>query len=240
MIFQLIILQVIVFGAIIYFLKKILYGNTENAVQSLALAHQELLNKQKDLMQKIETSEKEHQAKQEEMSATLDKMKMDTMEELRKKEDEITKKARAEAEEIIAKANAAKQDIYREIEAGLARRAVDYACELIKSVLSANSIAQVHAEMVKDFIIRAKDMDLSSVDASITEMVIRTALPMAKEETDKLQALLLTKLNRGVQLHEVVEPELIAGLILQFGTLVLDGCMLNGMREASNKMKEKV
>ena len=59
---QFIILQVIVFSAVVYFLKKILSGDTESAVKRLGIVYEDLVKKQKDLTEKLEAAEKELKA----------------------------------------------------------------------------------------------------------------------------------------------------------------------------------
>ncbi len=240
MIFQLVFFQIIVFAAVIYFLKKILYGNTENAVSKLGNAYQDLLKKQADLTQKLETAEKEYQAKKEEAAGLVEKAKIQADEETRKKEDEVSKRARAEAEEIIAKANSAREDINRELEANFAKKCIDSAATLLKVIFDADTKSLLHEEMVKGFMNRTKDLDLSTVDGSLENVVVRTAAAFKKEESEKLHSMLLTKLGRPVSFHEVVEPDLIAGFALQFGKLVLDGSLATALKEAADKTKEKV
>ena len=68
-------LQIIVFGAVIFFLKKILYRDTESSINRLDRVYQDMLKKQKDLGQKIEAAEKEYNEKKEEASLVASKLK---------------------------------------------------------------------------------------------------------------------------------------------------------------------
>lgn len=239
MIFQFIILQVIVFGAVIFFLKKILYGDTESAINRLGQAYQDLLKKQKELTEKLEAGEKEYLAKKEEASAVADKIKVQATEDARKKEEEIIKRARVEAEEIVAKGHAAREEVGKEIEIRLSHKMVDFAAEILKKVFSEKVVTLIHEEMVRDFILRAKDFDLSNASDSAHELIVRTPFPLKKEEVEKLNLLLVTKLNRTIQYTEVADKDLIAGIVLQFGTLLLDGCLATSIKEAGNKAREK-
>lgn len=239
MIFQFIILQIIVFGAVIYALKRILYGDTESAINRLGQVYEDLLKKQKDLTDKIEAGEKEYRAKQEEATTLADKFKTQAMDEVRKKEDEIVKAARKDAEEIIGKAQAAKDDLAKEIENKLSHRMIDFASAILRGAFSENLLVVIHEEMLKNFLARSKDLDLSSASDSAQELIVRTPIPLKPEQSEKLTLLLVTKLNRKVTYVEVPDKELIAGVILQFGTLLLDGCLASAIKEAGDKCKEK-
>ena len=240
MIFQFIVLQVVVFGAVIFFLKKILYGDTESAINRLGQTYQDLLKKQKELTEKLEAGEKDFQARKEEASALADKMKTQAAEDVRKKEEEMIKRARVEAEEIVVKAHAAREEVAREIEARLSHKMVDFAADILKNVFNEKTLAMIHEEMVRDFIVRAKEFDLSSASDSAHELIVRTPFPLKKEEAEKLNLLLVTKLNRTIQYNEVADKGLIAGVVLQFGTLLLDGCLASSIKEAGNQSREKV
>jgi len=238
--FQFIVLQILVFSGVIYFLKKIVYGDTESAIKRLGHVYQDLLNKQNELTQKIEQAEKEYQAKKEEGSAIIDKMKYDAMDDMRKKEDEIVKKARAEAEDIINKAHAAKDQFYREIEKELSRKMIDFISGLMGDVFTEKLAQPVHDVLVNDYLARAKDFDLSNVDAALTEIGVRSALPLQKEVMEQLNTLLTTKLKRQITLVEKADKTLVAGIALEFGTLLLDGSLSNSVREAAENHKKKI
>ncbi len=238
MILQFLVLQILVFGAVLFFLKKILYGDTESAINRLGTTYQDLLKKQADLTQRLESAEKEYQAKREEALAVSEKLKTEAMDEARKKEDDVLKKARAQADEIVSKAHGSEEEFRREINNEVNRKMIDFVAELLKSVFDDSTRQMIHDELVTSFIARAKDMDLSAAGAS-TEMILRTAFPLRKEQTDKLNVLLVTKLNRPVTFHEVTDAELQAGLVMQFGTLLLEGALSSALKAAAEKAKLK-
>lgn len=240
MIVQFIIFQIIVFGAVIYFLKKILYGDTESAINRLGHVYQDLLNKQAELAQKIEGAEKEYEQKKEEGNTIVEKMKNEAMDEVHKKEDELLKRARGEAEEIISKAESSRDEYYRQIEANVSKKMVDLIADLLAGIFTPKTLQSIHEEMLRDFIDRAKSFDLSSVDLTVDHMIIRTPFPLRKEETERINALVVSKLNRPIQLQELADPDLAAGVILQFGTLVLDGSLMNAIKENAMRLKEKI
>lgn len=235
---QFIILQIIVFSAVVYFLKKILYGDTESAIQRLGAVYQDLLQKQKELSEKIGTAQKEYEAKKEEAAQITDKMTSEAMDGVRKKEDEILKKARAEAEEIVQKAHASEEQFYHEIELKVSRKTVDYCGNILKTVFDEHVLSVVHTEMVTDFTRRIKDADFSSVGDHQT-LVLKSAVELTKDEYAKLSEILISKLKQSaLKIEPKTSPELLAGVKLEFGTLALDGSFASLVKEASAKYKE--
>lgn len=239
MLFQFIVLQVVIFGAVIYFLKKIFYGDTESAIQRLGHVYQDLLQKQTDLQQKNEAMEKELIAKREEAHSVAEKFKVEASAEARKKEDAIMKTARAEAEEIIAKAQNSREDMAKEIESQLSKKMIGFTTEVITKALTEKLSQVIHAQLVADFIEKAKNIDLSSAGSEVSEFVVRSPMPLKKEEADKINALLASKLSRSVKFSEVLDTDLVAGLVLQFGTLVLEGSLLSLLRDSVERVRER-
>lgn len=238
---QFIILQIIVFSAVVYFLKKILSGDTESAVNRLGIVYEDLLKKQKDLTEKLEAAEKEYQAKKEESSAIADKLASQAMDDARKKEEEILKKARAEAEDILSKAHGSRAQFEREMEIAASKKMIDFATDLLSRAYDDKVRALIHGQFIKNFIEQAKKSDLASVDLHGQHPTIRTAIALEKEEKDQLCQVLAERLgSRDLQIEEVVDETLLAGVAMQIGTLVVDGSFANTLKESAFQAKEKL
>lgn len=239
--FGFLILAILVFIALVYFFKKITTENTENNLKRVAAVYEDLLRKQKDLSEKIDAGEKELQAKREEAATIVDKMSAQAMDEAHKKEEETLKKARAEAEEILGKAHASREQYIQELRVEVSRKIIDINMDILTFALDASTRELFHDQFVKKFIEQIKKSDLSAVDPKGKTPVIRTAKPLNKGDKDELVSLLATKLNvPTLEMTETVEEKLIAGVIFQIGTLMMDGSFANAIKEAADKCKEKL
>ena len=239
LIIQFLILQVIVFSAVIYFLKKILYGDTESAINRLDGVYQDLLKKQKELTEKIETAEKEYQAKKEEGNQVINKMKSETLEELRTKRDEAVKKARSEAEEIINKAHASTKKMEQELEKKARDKMLDYIADYLGKMFQPKILSVIHDAMVDDFLSKGKTLDLSKVGSHIDTLMIRSAMALKPEMREKVSSMVAQRLGRTLKCEEFVDPGLISGIQLQFGTLILDGSFASAAKEAGWEAKKE-
>jgi F-type H+-transporting ATPase subunit delta len=238
---QFIILQIVVFSAVVYFLKKILSGDTESAVKRLGIVYEDLLRKQKDLTEKLEAAEKEYQAKKEESATIADKLASQAMDEVHKKEDEILKKARAEAEDVLAKAHGSRAQFAKEMEIAASKKMVDFTADLLKHVYDDNLRVMIHEQFVKNFIVQVKQSDLGSMDLKGQHPSIKTAIPLKKEEKDALCQVFAERLGvSDIQVEEVVDEQLVAGVAVQIGTLVLNGSFANAVMESAGLAKEKL
>ena len=235
---QIIILQIVVFGAVIYFLKKILYQDTESSINRLDKVYQEMLVKQKELTQKIEAAEKEYTDKKQEAAAVVTKLKTEAMDEVRQKQDELIKKAKTEAEEVVKKAHEYKEKYYNELEKKYNVKVIDQSAVILGATFSPKMAEAVHRQLVMDFLERGKTFDLSGVGAHIETLTIKSAIALQKDEIDKLNSFVASKLNRPIKIEHAVDANLIAGILLQFGTLLLDGSLANYIRDTVEQAKK--
>ena len=239
--FGFLVLAVLVFVALIYFFKKITGENTEENLQRIGAVYEDLLKKQKDLTEKIEAGEKEFQAKKEEAATISEKLAAQALDEVRKKEEEVLKKARAEAEDLLAKAHGSRDQFAREMEIAASKKMVDFTADLLKHVYDDKIRELIHGQFVKNFMEQAKESDLASVDLRGQHPTIRTAIALKKEVKDQLCQVLAERLgSRDIQIDEAVDETLIAGVAMQIGTLALDGSFANALKEAAIQVKEKL
>lgn len=240
-IFGFALMQIIVFGVVLYFYKKITSGDTENTVKRLGAVYEDLLMKQKNLTEKLQTAEEEYQAKKEESAAIADKLAGQAMDEARKKEEEILKKARAEAEDILSKAHSSRDQIGKEMEIAAGRKMVDFAADLLNHVYDEKIRKIIHGQFIRNFIEQAKKSDLASIDLQGQHPTIRTAMALNQEEREQLRQVIAERLGiPDLEVEEALDEKLVAGVAMQIGTLLLDGSFANALREAASQVKEKL
>lgn len=240
LILQFLIFQVIIFGVVIFILRKVLQSNTQGAINRFEGTYQDLVKKQTELTQKIEEMEKEYQAKKEEAGKIVDKLKTEALEESRSKRDEILKQAKAAADEISTKARESTDQYYKKIEQEVTRKMIDQAAQLLSTVFTPTISKLFHEELLKDFLERCKEFDLSSVGSHVDHLTIKVPMEVSPETVEALRSIIANKLNRGVKVETVIEPNLKAGILLQFGTLLIDGSIANFIYEAAEEAKRNV
>jgi F0F1-type ATP synthase membrane subunit b/b' len=240
MLMNFIILQIVVFGVVIFLMKKIFMGDTQTAIKRLEKVNQDLLAKQKDLTAKIEESEKLYKEKKDQAEEVADKMKEEAIKESRAKGDELTKRARAEAEEIVQRAHQSGEKHAKEIEKEVRSKMTEIAASLLKDSLSAETLAVLHHRLVKEFVEKGEELNLTSVGDHIEQLVVKTPIELTKEEAVLLDALVKGCLKRKIKIEIIESKEALAGIVLQFGTLIIDGSLSNYIKEAVLKQKADI
>lgn len=240
MLFQFIFLQVVVFSAVIFFMKKILSNDTQAAVGRLDSTYQDLLNKQKELNEKIAEAEKEYEAKKEEAVQLAEKYKSQATEEVRTKRDEVLKQTKAQTDEMMERAKASVDELHTKIEREVRAKGADTATQILVKALQKRTLQGMHDLIIMDFLEKGKDFDLSKVSPHIDTVTIKTPMPLNEQQKAKLNAFISGKINKNLKMEEVQDLNLIAGICLQFGSLMLDGSLYNTIHEASEEFKESI
>ena len=116
---------------------------------------------------------------------------------------------------------------------GRVRRQVDKKAALQASL--AGKVAEPVLNLLKLLIDRGRQFlvqdiadtytELEDVAAGRVKATITSAVEMPAEQRDSLVASIQTKTGREVVATEVVDPELLAGLTIQVGDLVVDGSL---------------
>jgi F-type H+-transporting ATPase subunit b len=240
MLFQFIFLQVVVFSAVIFFMKKILSNDTQAAVGRLDSTYQDLLNKQKELNEKITEAEKEYEAKKEEAVQLAEKYKAQAIEESRTKKDEILKQAKLQADEMVERAKSSSEEHYARIEREVRAKSVETSAEILHRALMKRTLPGIHDLIYSDFLERAKDFDLTKVSPQIDTVSLKTPFALTEQQRAKLNAFISGKINRSLKVEEIIDNSMIAGICLQFGSLLLDGSLANSIHESAEEVKERI
>ncbi len=237
---QFVVLQIIVFAGVIFFLKKILYSDTQSAVNRLDRTYQELLAKQKELQEKIDQAEKEYKAKKDEAMQISEKLKQEALDAAREKETSMLKEAKAEADEMVKKARSSCDKIRRDIEKDVQMKNLDYISRLLNSAFTPTVLESMHHTLVEEFLGREDELDFTAVPPDLSKFVIKFPLPIKEAHKEKIFAMVKKKLGRTLETSEEEDKELVAGVALVFDTLILDGSFANLIQDATRTEKRKI
>lgn len=240
LIFQFVIFQVIIFTLVILALKKIMYSDTQGAVQRLEAAHEGLLEQQKELSLKIEAGEKEYHDKRQEAGRIAAKLKADALEEIREKEESIIKKAKETADDMVAKGREATDKYIKVLRRDLVKEQTTFVAGILRSALGEELVPILHREMIQDFLRRGRDFNLSGIPDTVNEADVKTAMSLTENERESLKSLIKEKVGRQLEINEIIDPTNIAGIKLIFGSIILDGSYATFVGEVAVKAKEKL
>ncbi|MBF0505015.1 MAG: F0F1 ATP synthase subunit delta [Candidatus Omnitrophica bacterium] len=240
LIIQFLILTVVISGAIIFALYMVLIRTVDGAKQRLDRDAEAARQREAELNQKIKEADAELQRRKKELDVIEKKMRQEIEEAAGKQKEEILNKARQEAEEIITKAQNAREGIRREVIKTMEIKIIDYASGIISEILSVKVKENLDKSLVAEFIEKLNKVDMSRIGIDIKTADAVSATAISETLLMDISQVLKTKLSRDIKLNPKIDPALIGGVVLMFGSLQLDGSLQNALRESTNALKQQV
>ncbi len=239
-ILQFLVLMAVVCGVIIFVLRKVLFDSTQGAVNRLQKDTEAVRAKQTELNQKIKEANEELQHRRSEADSLVLKMKTDAEEVAKQEREKIIAKARAEGEEIIAKAQKTKDDMRKALEKEMELKAVDFMIILAEEIFSEKVRASLNHDLIDEFLDSFQKTDMSMISESIAEADVVSAIPLEEKFRTRLSDILQKKLGRTIALKYTEDKKILAGMVVHFENLRLDGSLAHIMKEKGVDMKERL
>ena len=228
-----VIVQVVTFLALVLLMRRIMYSayaRELNRLRSLSLEHQKRAEK---LAEELERAEKEQQEKIAKAEAKLRQEREQLRKEADERREEVLRKAREEGDKIVKQAMNVKDRIRRELENQMDERCVDLGCSLIQNLMTEGDMRWFHDGLVKDVLAAVQNISadrVRGVDAK-SKAVARTPYPLKDDELQSLTRTLSEKAGEEISLKQETDPDVIAGIAIQLGNLIIDGSLAGKLRE---------
>lgn len=235
-----ILIQVLVFGIVIYALKRIMVGNTESAVNRLNQSYADISKKKEEMANKINQIEQECERQRRETSEEIKKMREEAQKEVEEKTDKMLSEARQKSEQIIGDALGAKNKIREEIKREEQLKVVDWAGQIINAVLSREIKKELNDAFVEEILEDIRELEAEHVPVEISEVDFIVAEDLRQELKGRLEKIIAGRLNRDVSFNCKVDKGLIAGIAVKFGSLILDQSLSNKLNQQLVAMKAKI
>ena len=91
-----------------------------------------------------------------------------------------------------------------------------------------------------EFFKNLETVDMEMIGEDIDTADVTTATPLEDKFRTKLLEVIKTKLNREIKINAVTDPQVIAGMILRFGGLSLNGSLQHMIREKGTEVKGQI
>ncbi|MFH0763882.1 MAG: F0F1 ATP synthase subunit delta [Candidatus Omnitrophota bacterium] len=238
MLIQLIIIQVITFIAIVFVLRKLLYTETAKETRRLAELKEANARKEQELQMKLEEAEGAYRQKIAKVEEDAKRLRAKAEEEAEEIRQKTLARAREEAELVMKTALNAKEKIREEINFEMRKEVPALAAQMFKEVISARAKEMAHKELVKEVTKEIRALEKSRFSAKAKTIEVSSPYPLEKEEKSEVASAVCEKLGNKVPLEEKLDKELIAGIEVKVGTLIIDGSILNRLRQAKEALRK--
>lgn len=240
LIIKFLVLTVIISGALIFALHRVLISSVDGAKQRLDKEAESARVRQAELSQKIKEADEELSRRRQELDTIEKKLKSDLESASAKEKEAILVKARQEGEEIIAKAQNSRDQLKRDIEKVMELKIIDYSSKILNDILSNKSKTGLDKVLADEFVDKLKNVDMSRIGPDVNSAELVTAMPLDQKAQADIAAVIEEKLKRKVSMNTKTDSSIIGGVMIQFGSLLLDGSLKNAVRSSAIALKQEV
>lgn len=231
--FILLFIQVAIFGVLIAILRYVLKRHIGSASSHLETLAQEGTAKLVEAKKRMEEADAQYNSVVTKAKEDGEGMKQQLIDEGLRVKEEMLAQARRQSEEIVERAQTAADILREEMEQKINQGVAKKAHLLIQKLLAGKLSQETHSDWVSDLSKSGFDgLDRLNVSEDIKEIEIVSAFPLKPAEKTMLLAQLKQKLGREIPIKETVNPELILGVCLTVGNVVIDGTLRYRIQEA--------
>ena len=238
LLWQLIIIQVITFVVIIVFLRMLFSRHLSLALRRLQQLHQENLEKEVALNKELERAKEERRLEIDKGREEAKKIKEFAQIDAEKIRQEVMVKSRQESSRIIDDANIEKGRLKTEATSQIEESAISLAREIMVEIFSKQLIEAMHLKLVDELIEELRKIDKKEFKVKIERIQVVTSHPLLDKQKSAIQDILFDKTTYKAEFEEKIDQAIISGLVIDLGSLVLDGSLSNKLRKIIPYLKK--
>jgi F0F1-type ATP synthase membrane subunit b/b' len=226
LIFAAIAIIVALFVGMVIFLKKFFDREATLHTAHLDTLIAENTAKEEEIKKHLEDAKRQSQEIISNAQKDAVMQKEEILKAVADEKNKIIADAQARAEEVIKQADNARLALLNELEAKISESATLRAQELLQSVLPEDFRKEVHQRWVSDVISsNFAELDRLRVPQGLSEVKVVSAFILTDAQKSGLKLKLKEKLGFEFELKEEIDPSLICGLVVNIGSLILDGSL---------------
>ena len=229
----LIVIQVGVFGTLLFVLRNILkrhFGTASSHLEVLTQDSEQRLSQAKKRTDEANTYYEETVSK---AKADGEKIKQQLIEDGLKEKQELLERARKESEEIMDRAKSARGLMEEEFDQKIKEAAAGISLETIQATFSGIMSHEIHSEWINVLMSSGLNgLSRLNIPHDIRKIEILSAFPLTPAQKKTIASRLSEHIGKSVELEEKVDPKLILGIRLSIGSVVIDGSLAWKLKEA--------
>lgn len=232
LIVSLIVIQLIIFVVLFLFLRNSFNKNVISATSHLEQLTQEYAKKQEEIKKLYDEAKRQSQEIIESSRKDAEKQKEQILKDAQLEKERILNTAHQQANEIIEQADKSRKALLSEIEKKVEERAIQHAGDLLKEVLPLDLRQQIHQHWIEDLLSQGfQQLERLHIPEGVSEAELITAFSLEPPKKEALIKKIQERLNRQLNFKERIDENIIAGLIVNIGSLVFDGSLRSRIQE---------
>lgn len=229
---QIIILMVIIFAGVLFLMRYVLTKNISSATSHLDQLNAEFTRREEEAKRRQAEADRYYEEMVNKAKTESEKLRLDTDRELQESRVKILGDARNQSEQIILKAEKTKEMMAQEIRREIEARLLERLREVIREIFPRHVQEEIHKRWVSDLL----GGDLSHlasmrIPSDIKDVKIVSAFPLDASQRKEIERKFKEQLRCDLVFSEDADPALVGGVVVTFGSLVLDGSIANKIEQ---------
>lgn len=237
MAWQLVLMQVLTFAVLILTLRMLFYRQLNAALRRLQGLQEEAMAKDSQLKEELERAKQERAAEVEK-----GKEEAKILVEAAKREAELLRhhveeQAKQEARKIVIRGQDELKQSRSELMAGMEADALRLCAEVLHYTFTEHTQQAFQHELINELIREISQMSQEQFSVKAEAVTVVSSVPLEAEERARLGQALSDKLGGAVTLYEELDADLITGMVIRIGAMVIDGSLKNKLRKVLPLLK---
>ena len=222
----LVILQLVLFGILIAFLRVVLTKNITKATTQISELNQDYSQKLEEAQKRVREADKYYDEMLLKSKTDAEKKKIQILKEASEGQQLMVDQSRKQSEEIIEKAQKSGESLLSELHLKISERAVQKACEIVQEILPELITRDMHNAWVEELSKHGlEELGRLNVAEEVRQAEIVTAYDLTPAQKTALEKKIAGKLVRELSFNIQTDPGLIAGLRISLGSVLIDGSL---------------
>lgn len=239
MLLNLLIIQTITFIGIFFLLRFLFSRHLNAALGRLNILHEENLIKEQQLVEELRRAKEEGDAEIQRAKEQAGLMIEEARNEGIRSRMNVEEQAKIQATKIIAdgsiEASKFKELYMKEAEA----HSLDLAMKLVEQLLNEKDKESLQQEFISEIISEIAKLSKDQFSIASDWVKVSSSQALRKDQKENLQQVLKEKTGREMAFEEILRKDLIGGLIVEIGGLVIDGTLKNKLQRILPYFRKK-
>ncbi len=233
------VLQLVIFGALVVVLRRVLSRNLLEATAHLQSLSAEYVRRQEELKQRLKEAEEQYTERLTRAKAEAGQLIVQARQEAESSKTKLLEEAHQESERVVRQGMETRDALRQELELAMEARAIERACELIQVALPAPIREGIQSRWIDELLQNGlTQLDRLRSDDQVQDGRVVSAFPLTAAQREALRKRLREQLGRSIELAEETDEHLVAGLTITLGSVVFDGSLASKVRQAARQAQQ--
>ncbi|MCX5698461.1 MAG: F0F1 ATP synthase subunit delta [Candidatus Omnitrophica bacterium] len=239
MLVNLLIIQTITFIGIFFLLRFLFSRHLNAALARLNTLHEENLIKEQQLTDELKRAKEEGDAEIKRAKDEAGLIIEEAGNEGVRLRANMEEQAKIQVTKIIADGNNEAERFKEKCMKETDAHSLDLAMKLVEQLLSEKDKESLQQEFISEIISEIAKLSKDQFSIASDRVKVNSSHPLRKDQRENLQRVLKEKTGTEMIFEEVLSKDLIGGLIVEIGGLIIDGTLKNKLQRILPYFRKK-